>query len=82
MSEMPNLEVWNGNYAHLDKKTNRVELTIRTYVKNIDDNYGNSTAIGNVNVVFSVESFTDFVSDMTTRLEKVKADLAEIAEVE
>ena len=81
MSEMPNLEVWNGNYAHLDKKTNRVDLNIRTYVKNIDDNYGNSTAIGNVNVVFSVESFTDFVSDMTTRLEKIKAEVAEVSEV-
>ena len=81
MAEMPNLEVWNGSYVHLHKETSRVDLNIRTYVKITGDNYNNSSAVGSVNVVFSVESFTEYVAEMTARLEKIKAELAEVSEV-
>ena len=81
MSEMPNLEIWNSTYAHLREKENQVRLSIRTFIKNYGDTYTNSTQISTVDVVFSVESFEEYVADLTKQLEKIKAELAEVAEV-
>ena len=81
MSEMPNLEIWNSNYTHLRKDENQVSLNVRTFIKNKDDEYTNSTVIGSVDVLFSVESFEEFVEELNIRLTKLKAELGEVAEV-
>jgi hypothetical protein len=81
MSEMPNLQIWNTSHAYLRNEENQVRLSVRTYIKNIDDDYTNSTAIAEASVIFSVESFTEYVADITKQLERVKAELAELTEV-
>ena len=83
MSEMPNLQIWNTSHAYLrnEQNENQVRLSVRTYIKNIDDDYTNSTAIAEASVIFSVESFTEYVADITKQLERVKAELAELTEV-
>ncbi len=81
MSEMPNLEIWNSTYTHLRQEANQVRLNVHTFVKQTDGNYTDSTAIGNVDVVFSVSGFEEFVEELNRRLAKIKAELAEVAEV-
>ena len=81
MSEMPKLEIWNTTHAYLRDDANQVRMSIRTYIKNTDDDYTDSTAISEASVVFSVKSFTEYVADITAQLEKIKAELAELTEV-
>lgn len=83
MSEMPNLQIWNTTHAYLrnEENENQVRLSIRTYIKNADDDYTNSTAIAEASAVFSVESFFEYVADINKQLETIKAELAEVSEV-
>jgi hypothetical protein len=56
-------------------------MSVRTYIKNLDDDYNNSTAISEAQVIFSVEGFARFVGEMNEHLEKIKAEVAEVSEV-
>ena len=81
MAEMPNLHIWTSNHTYLRDGTNQVSMSVRTYIKNLDDDYNNSTAISEAQVIFSVEGFARFVGEMNEHLEKIKAEVAEVSEV-
>ena len=81
MAEMPNLHIWTSNHTYLRDVTNQVSMSVRTYIKNLDDDYNNSTAISEAQVIFSVEGFARFVGEMNEHLEKIKAEVAEVSEV-